>query len=102
MSNKVIKICDLHLQDNMDADDEGQRIVNAIRELNPDTQIFNILKVNFNKNVPRDAIYSYVQHLEESIRQSKINNFHIIVTREDEVQVGVEYLFGDSKNETNN
>lgn len=102
MSNKVIKIADLHLQDNMDADDAGQRIVEAIRKLNPDTKIFNILTVNFNKNVPPDAIKYYVEQLDESIRRHNINNYHIVVTRGDEVHLGVEYLFGDSKNETNN
>ena len=102
MSNKVIKICDLHLQDNMDADDEGQRIVEAIRKLNPDAKIFNILTVNFNKYVPYDAMKFHIEQLDESIRRNGISNYHIVVTRGDEVHLGVEYLFGDNNNETNN
>lgn len=102
MSNKVIKIADIELDDNMDADDEGQRYLNLVKDLSADHNIVNLVTIHLNRHMAYEQLKAYIRNLEDSLSMSGLTNFVLNVDTENSMTVQVDYLIGDKLNDNNN
>ena len=72
---KNIKSINLQIDSNMDADDYGQRITDAIKHTVVDSNTFiNMIKVKFSKDIRPDAMGEYLSQISKAFRQLGATN----------------------------
>ena len=65
-TNKRMEAVNIKVESNMDADDYGQRVAECVRQLNPDLNVVNLVKVDFgDSSIPRDTLARFLENLSD-------------------------------------
>ena len=62
--NKRMEAVNIKVDSNMDADDYGQRVAECVRQLNPDLNVVNLVKVDLgDSSIPMDNLARFLENL---------------------------------------
>lgn len=75
---KHIKEIDLDCDGNLDADDLGERVTDAMREASSYSNFANLIKVKMGKNVTKQGIQMWMEQLQEAFHRVGVTNCVII------------------------
>ena len=65
-TNKRMEAVNIKVDSNMDADDYSERIAECIKQLNPDQNVVNLVKVDLgNSNIPREILARFLENLRD-------------------------------------
>lgn len=75
MTKQIVPI-GLHVETNMDCDDYGQRITECVRKLSTDSNVVNLIKVDFGEeHVAAYHVSSLMENLHDMFKSMNINNY---------------------------
>lgn len=77
---KHIKEIDLDCDDNLDADDLGTRVTDAMREATPHSNFANLIRVRMNMKMKKEEVARWLEQLQEAFHRVGVTNCIIIPT----------------------
>ena len=73
--NKRMEAVNIKVDSNMDADDYGQRIAECVRQLNPDLNVVNLVKVDLgDSRIPMDNLARFIENLRDMFESVNARN----------------------------
>ena len=65
-TNKRMEAVNIKVDSNMDADDYSKRIAECVKQLNPDQNVVNLVKVDLgNSDFPREILAQFLKNLRD-------------------------------------
>ncbi len=87
---KTLLVNELELEENIDADDYGSRLVKCVESLSDNVNVINIIKVKMGP-MSRSTMQYNLDTLRQMLKDQGCTNF-IIVPTSDEFDLSVEYV----------